>query len=355
MADRKPTRGPGLRDRVRAARARHDGRVRILAATPEAIAEAAALLRAGGLVAFPTETVYGLGADATDPAAVARIYAAKGRPADHPLIVHLADVAWLDAWAAAVPPVARRLADAFWPGPLTIVLPRAAGVPDAVTGGRDTVALRVPDQPVALALLAATGRGVAAPSANRFGRVSPTTAADVAADLGDAVDLIVDGGPCRVGVESTIVEVTDGLVTVLRTGGLPLERLEAVVDHHVERTAAGPARAPGMLAVHYAPRARVVPVEPEAHLADALTDALASCPPGRPVALLVETVPSDPLPDGVVVLEAVGDAEGYARSLYRRMREADELGAAVLVAVLPAAERLGLAVRDRLTRAAAAG
>jgi L-threonylcarbamoyladenylate synthase len=328
--------------------------VRILPATDESIAEAAAVLRAGGLVAFPTETVYGLGADAANPDAVAKVFAAKGRPTDHPLIVHIADGAQLDAWASEVPPLARRLADACWPGPLTLVLPRTAQVPDAVTGGRDTVAVRVPDQPVALALLRRSGCGVAAPSANRFGRVSPTTAADVVADLGDGpsaalVDLVLDGGPCRVGVESTIVEVVGDLVTVLRTGGTPIERLEELVGT-VERTASGPVRAPGMLAVHYAPSARVVTVEG----VEALTAAVAAA---RAAGDTVAVLTPDTLPatggEGVVVLEPVGDAEGYARWLYRRLRAADEHGVDVVVALLPPAVGLGIAVRDRLARAAA--
>src|SRR5204862_8209983 len=184
-----------------------DGDVRV-APEPTAaeIAHAVAVLRAGGLVAFPTETVYGLGADASSPAALRRLYAVKGRPRSHPVIVHVADASALDRWAAEVAPAARTLASACWPGPLTLVVRRSPQVPDEVTGGLDTVGLRVPDQPVALALLRAFGGGVAAPSANRFGRVSPTTADDVRADLGADVDVVLDGGPCRIGVESTIVD-----------------------------------------------------------------------------------------------------------------------------------------------------
>ncbi len=178
------------------------------------------MLRDGGLVAFPTETVYGLGADASSPAALRRLYAVKGRPADHPVIVHLASIGQLADWAVDVPERARRLAEACWPGPLTLVLERSPRVPDEVTGGRPTVGLRVPDQPIALALLRAFGGGVAAPSANRFGRVSPTTADDVRADLGDDVDVVLDGGPCRVGVESTIVDCSRGDPIVLRLGGI---------------------------------------------------------------------------------------------------------------------------------------
>ena len=193
------------------------------------IARAAGVLRDGGLVAFPTETVYGLGADASSADAVHRLFAVKGRPADHPVIVHLGDAAQLDDWAIDVDDAARTLTSACWPGPLTVVVRRAPHVPDAVTGGLDTVGLRVPDQPIALALLRAFGGGVAAPSANRFGHVSPTTAADVFADLGDDVDVILDGGPCRVGVESTIVDCSRPEPAILRLGGTPRERVEELL------------------------------------------------------------------------------------------------------------------------------
>jgi L-threonylcarbamoyladenylate synthase len=321
----------------------------------DGVARAVDVLRAGGLVAFPTETVYGLGADAEQPAAVARVFAAKGRPVGHPLIVHLGDADLLDAWAVAVPPEARLLADAFWPGPLTLLLWRGSRVSDAVTGGRPTLGLRVPDHPVALALLEAFGGGLAAPSANRFGRVSPTTAADVVAELGPSVDLVLDGGPCTVGVESTIVDLTGDQPVVLRPGGVSGERLAEVLGHEV-RQAAGEApgvtsaRAPGMLAAHYSPNARVELVDEDAA-------------PGRLAELLLEprqdggvgllaphSVPG--LPDGVVVLEPAGPAEEYARSLYARLRQADRLGLDVLVCVPPPARGIGVAVADRLRRAA---
>jgi L-threonylcarbamoyladenylate synthase len=193
--------------------------------TAAEIDRAVEVLRGGGLVAFPTETVYGLGANASSPDALHRLYAVKGRPADHPVIVHLAAADELAEWAADVPDDARTLADSFWPGPLTLVLPCTDRVPSEATGGLATVALRVPDQPVALALLRAFGGGLAAPSANRFGRVSPTSALDVRADLGDDVDVILDGGPCRVGVESTIVDCSAGEPAILRLGGIPRERV----------------------------------------------------------------------------------------------------------------------------------
>jgi L-threonylcarbamoyladenylate synthase len=313
------------------------------------IARAVEVLRSGGLVAFPTETVYGLGADATDPAAVERVFAVKGRPARHPLIVHLASADHLDAWALDVPPHARVLADAFWPGPLTLLLQRSSLVPDAVTGGRDTVGLRVPDHPVALALLTAFDGGLAAPSANRFGRVSPTTADHVRADLGADVDLVLDGGPCRVGVESTIVDLTGDEPEVLRPGGVSFERLEDVLGQPVglwlgDREVG----APGTLATHYAPLAHVEVVELEAVVARAAT-LLAE---GRSVGVLAPAGLPD-LPDAAVELEPAGDGEGYARLLYARLRQADRLGLDTLLAVPPTAVGVGVAVRDRLARAAA--
>jgi L-threonylcarbamoyladenylate synthase len=300
------------------------------------VAEAVAILRAGGLVAFPTETVYGLGADARSPAALARLFAVKGRPADHPVIVHLAGAAQLDEWAVAVPDAATALAEAFWPGPLTLLVPRAAHVLDAVTGGRPAVGLRVPAQPLALELLDAIGGGIAAPSANRFGRVSPTTAEHVRADLGDDVDLVLDGGPTAVGVESTIVDTTTDPPAVLRPGGAALEDLRAVVPALVDPgVAAGPARAPGMLVSHYAPRCRVELADDEAEAKDRVKELAAT---------------------GVRagVLDFGADVATYAHELYGRLRDADHRGLAVLVAVLPSPEGIGVAVRDRLTKAAAA-
>lgn len=312
------------------------------------IARAAAILRAGGLVAFPTETVYGLGADARDPAALARLYAAKGRPADHPVIVHLASAFELGAWAAEVPPAALALAARFWPGPLTIVLRRAPGVPDAVTGGRDTVGLRVPDQPVAIALLEAFGDGIAAPSANRFGAVSPTTAEHVRASLGDTVDLVLDGGPCAVGVESTIVDLSDpALPRLLRSGGVGVEELTATLGA-APAADTGPARAPGMLAAHYAPHARV-----ELCADGPALVARARELPG-PTGVIAPAGLALDLPGGVVTLARPADAGAYAHTLYALLREADARDLAVVLAVPPDPAGLGLAVRDRLTRAAAA-
>ncbi len=288
------------------------------------------ILRSGGLVAFPTETVYGLGADASSEPAVARLYRVKGRPIDHPVIVHVADLSALDEWGCDVPDAARDLAEAFWPGPLTLVVTRRPGVgADAVSAGRATVALRVPAQPVALALLRALGGAIAAPSANRFGRVSPTTAEHVRHDLGSDVDLVLDGGTCAIGVESTIVDCTMGDVRILRTGGIPREGVEAILGRRVEvsTTTGG---APGTLPSHYAPEARV-----EIVAADDLT---------RRRAELAATGRR------VVVLAGV-----EAANLYARLREADAVGADVVLAVLPPEDGLGAAVADRLRRAAAAG
>ena len=323
----------------------------------EALERAVAILRAGGLVALPTETVYGLGADASNPEAVARVFAAKGRPPGHPLIVHLPSVDDLEAWADDVGPAARLLADAFWPGPLTLILRRTDRVPDAVTGGRETVGLRVPDHPVARALLRAFGGAIAAPSANRYGRVSPTTAQHVAADLGADVELILDGGPCVVGVESTIVDLTGDEPELLRAGGVSVERLAEVLGS-APRVWAGTRtptvvgdpespRAPGMVASHYAPEARVELVAVDSVVARAAALVAA----GRVVGVLAPHV-IEGLGDDVIELEPAGEAEEYARLLYGRLRQADRLGLEVLLAVAPPEVGVGVAVADRLRRAA---
>jgi L-threonylcarbamoyladenylate synthase len=308
---------------------------------------AAATLRRGGLVAFPTETVYGLGADASNPDAVGRLFEVKGRPADHPVIVHLGDAAALDDWSEALSPEARKLADAYWPGPLTLVLARSPHVLDAVTGGHDRVGLRVPDQPIALALLRAFGGGIAAPSANRFGRVSPTTARDVRDDLGPDVDVILDGGPCRVGVESTIVDCSDSGPALLRLGGVPREDIEALLGAPIAIRASGETPAPGTLSSHYAPAATVVVAE-RAAIAARATSLLAA---GKRVALLA-LAPPDGLPEGLVVLEPPIDVSAYAQVLYARLRDADRQGIDVVLAVAPPDVGVGAAVADRLARAA---
>ncbi|MFI5047375.1 MAG: L-threonylcarbamoyladenylate synthase [Acidimicrobiia bacterium] len=320
--------------------------------TPDELARAAAALRAGALVAFPTETVYGLGADASSPDALRRLYAVKGRPADHPVIVHLPSVEAVAKWAVDVSEVALRLAVACWPGPLTLVLRRGPGVLDAVTGGQDTVALRVPDQPVALQLLREFDGAIAAPSANRFGRVSPTTAEDVRAELGDDVAVVLDGGPSRVGVESTIVDCTRAPLRVLRLGGITREHLESIVGEGVETIAdaADDVRAPGTLASHYAPRARVRVV----HGTGVITTVEEELAAGNRVGVILADNGSVSRSLQVSILgEPCGAAE-YAHDLYRMLRAADEQHLDVVVAIAPFDDGgLSSAVIDRLERAAA--
>jgi L-threonylcarbamoyladenylate synthase len=314
-----------------------------------ALARAVDALRAGELVAFPTETVYGLGADAANAAAVRHLFAVKGRPTDHPVIVHVARASQLDEVGGDVPDVARRLAEAFWPGALTIVVLRA---PDSVvlevTGGRPTVGVRVPDHPVAHALLEAFGGGVAAPSANRFGRVSPTTAAHVRADLGDDVAVVLDGGPARIGVESTIVDVTGYAPAILRVGGVSQSDIERVIGRECDVRTSGEVAAPGALASHYSPRATVEIVD----RSSAGERVRAQLRDGRRVALLAPAPLPPDLPSDLVVLGAPRDVEEYARVLYARMREADGQNVDVLLVVPPDDEYgLGAAVADRLWRA----
>jgi L-threonylcarbamoyladenylate synthase len=302
------------------------------------------------LVAFPTETVYGRGGDASSADAVHRLFAVKGRPADHPVIVHLARAELLDEWAATVSDAARALTARFWPGPLTVVVPAAPRVSRVATGGLDTVGLRVPDHPVALALLDAFGGGIAAPSANRFGRVSPTSAGAVVRDLGGDVDLVLDGGPCAVGVESTIVDCTTPVPVVLRVGGATQEELAAVLDG--APAVGGTTRAPGTLPAHYAPNAEVELVT-VAVLAERARDAAARDLRVGVVALASDLAGID-LPDELVPLARPADVVGYAHDLYRALREADELGLDLVLAVVPPPWGLGAAVADRLGRAAAA-
>jgi len=288
------------------------------------------VLRNGGLVAIPTETVYGLAADASNEAAVRSIFAAKGRPVDHPLIVHVATAEQLPDWADIVPRAAAVLADTCWPGPLTLLVPRAAHVLSVVTGGRDSVGVRVPAHPMTTELLTRFGGGLAAPSANRFGRVSPTMAAHVLADLGGDVDYILDGGACPVGVESTIVDCTVTPAQILRPGAITAEQVSALLGDLAE--ASGPSRAAGMLAAHYAPHARVVLVEnTAAAIAASFTDHRSW------------------------VLDHADDLITYARSLYDDLRAADQRGVQTIIAVLPPPTGLGHAIRDRLQKAAAAG
>ncbi|WP_027344443.1 L-threonylcarbamoyladenylate synthase [Hamadaea tsunoensis] len=311
------------------------------------IEQAAVVLRDGGLVAFPTETVYGLGADAENPAAVGRIFQAKGRPPTHPLIVHLAGLEQLEDWVKEVPATAWQLAERFWPGPLTLVLQRGPRVPLEATGGLETVAIRVPDHPVALELLSAFGGGVAAPSANRFGSVSPTTAEHVRAELGDAVDFILDGGACQVGVESTIVDVVGDRPSVLRPGGVTREDLEEALGHHLDVPATSRVRVPGQHPSHYAPRAQVVLVEPDQVAAEA--DLARQS--GRRVGVLLPASLAGPV-DAYAVIAVPDSMPAYARGLYGFLRELDGRGCDLIIASLPVEQGLGLAIANRLRRAA---
>jgi L-threonylcarbamoyladenylate synthase len=320
---------------------------RIVAATPAAIADAAARLRAGELVAFPTETVYGLGADAGNASAVRAIFAAKGRPADHPVIVHVAERGDLAFWAREVPAAAARLADAFWPGPLTLILPRTASAGDVVTGGQDSVGLRMPSHPVARAILqafaAVGGRGIAAPSANRFGRISPTTARHVADDLGERVALIVDGGACDVGIESTIVAFAHDEPVLLRPGGIGAEAIARVLGRTPRAAAADAPRASGTLASHYAPRtpSRLV-------AAGALVGEIRHA--GDDVAVLARTIARPAAIRGTWIT-AARDPRPYAHDLYAHLRALDAAGAPrILIEDVPA-DDAWTAIRDRLARA----
>ncbi len=317
-------------------------------------ARAVELLRAGELVAFPTETVYGLGADASNPAAVARIFAAKGRPADHPLIVHVAGHDWVERWAENVPEAAWELMETFWPGPLTLILKKQSWVPDAVTGGQDTVGLRVPGHPVALELLrrfAAAGGpgGIAAPSANRFGRISPTTAAHVAEELGERVPLILDGGPCKVGIESTIVDCSRGEPVILRPGHISPSHLEAVLGFlPAIATAAGAPRVSGSLEAHYAP---VTPLRLMA--GERLLDFLNAHRHrgGRCAAICHSQPPQAGMPHAWRMLPA--DPVGYAHDLYAALRDMDHAGVDLIAVEAIPADPAWAAVADRLRRAAA--
>ncbi len=311
-----------------------------------AIQAAAEVWRRGGLVAFPTETVYGLGADAANERAVARIFAAKGRPADHPLIVHVAAAAEIERWAREIPEVAWLLAATFWPGPLTLILKRRPGVSDLVTGGQDTVGLRVPGHPVALALLEAFGGGIAAPSANRFGRVSPTSAAHVVAEFGTALDCIVDGGSCPVGLESTILDLSGELPRVLRPGGVTRRTLGELLGEVPEIGGAEAPRAPGRLAAHY------VPDTPLRLVADAAAELASQSlwSDGKPVAVLARRAPTAPLEHGRWVIMP-DDPVSYGRELYARLRDVDAWGCELLLVEQPPSSEGWEAVQDRLTRA----
>ncbi len=318
------------------------------AVTSTDISRAAAVLKAGGLVAFPTETVYGLGADASNADAVRKVFAAKGRPADHPLIVHLADVAQLGEWAREVPAFAQALAKKYWPGPLTLVFKRNPRVPDAVTGGQDTVAIRVPSHPVAQQLLRVFGGGVAAPSANRFGRVSATTAAHVREEFGEAVACVLDGGAADVGIESTIVDCSRAAPVLLRPGSITPQQLEHALGTPLAAPDAHAPRVSGSMEKHYAPRTPVLLMEGD--LIVELAHSLAR--QGKRVAVLARTA-LQPLVEGLVWQAAPQDATAYAHELYASLRALDQAGCDAMLVEQPPDEPEWLAVRDRLMRAAA--
>jgi L-threonylcarbamoyladenylate synthase len=315
----------------------------------DALANAAQSLKEGSLVAFPTETVYGLGADATNASAVARIYEVKGRPADHPLIVHIADLKYLEQWISDIPKYAIALAREFWPGPMTLILKRSTLAKDFVTGGQETVGIRIPDNSLALGLLEAFhklgGAGVAAPSANRFGQVSPTTAEAVQEELGDYLsdtDLVLDGGQSAVGVESTIIDCTRELPRILRPGAITIEMIEGVTGINVSDSPETRSddfkhvdiRVSGSLENHYAPKAKVF---------------LDQQPVAGSGFIALESVNT---PDGVIRLAAPESVEEFARVLYSALREGDHQGLDSIYVYQPTGDGLAIAIRDRLSHSA---
>jgi L-threonylcarbamoyladenylate synthase len=307
------------------------------------VRRAAQILRAGGLVAFPTETVYGLGADAASEKAIARLYAVKGRPADHPVIIHFASAEKAFQWATDIPETARLLAKKFWPGPLTLILKRSALARDFVTGGQDTVGLRVPSHPVAQELLKAFSGAIAAPSANRFGRVSPTTAAHVREDLGKDVDLVLEGGPSEVGIESTIIDLSRTTPALLRPGQISKQQLESLIGTIGDKAASSP-RHSGGLERHYAPRtpARMVP-------AHALDKEISK---GKSVAVLAFSRPDERVD---FWLRMPREPQAYAQRLYAALRELDSANCEQILVEAPPDAAEWAAVRDRLKRACGEG
>ena len=323
--------------------------------TEKDIEAAAAILRAGGLVGIPTETVYGLGANGLDPAAVRRIFEAKGRPQDNPLILHIPDPSWLERYCRDVPAAARRLAEQFWPGPLTMILPRRALVPDEVTCGLETVGVRCPDHPVTLDIIRAAGVPVAAPSGNRSGRPSPTCARHMLEDMEGRIQAVVDGGPCGVGVESTIVDLTLPVPRLLRPGGLPLEALEVLGHVDVDRAVTAPLspgekpRAPGMKYRHYAPRAPVTVVTGDG----AATAAYIRRQAGANTGVICFGEYRDRFPGCTVrSIGPAGDRGEQARRVFDALRSFDGTPVTAIFAQCPGEEGLGLAVANRLKKAA---
>ena len=314
--------------------------------TADAISNAAAALHAGALVAFPTETVYGLGADATNESAVANIYSVKGRPADHPLIVHIGQLSQLDQWAIDIPDYAIALARDYWPGPMTLILERSTKAKDFITGGQDSVGIRIPANPIALALLREFTGGVAAPSANRFGAISPTTAQAVKDEIGQYLnserDLILDGGPSLVGVESTIIECLEDLPRVLRPGAITAEMIEETTGLKIEQSKSQ-TRASGLLDTHYAPKAKVF-------LLDPINPVVASI---AGVGFIAAA--NHPTPDGAIRLASPNSDDEYARGLYEALREGDRKNLPAIYVIPPAGDGVAIAIRDRLQRASCEG
>lgn len=317
--------------------------------TPE-LAQAVRLLEAGELIGLPTETVYGLAADATQPRAVASIFALKGRPKAHPLILHLADASWLGEYCRGVPDDAWALAREFWPGPLSMVLLRKTGrVPDEVTGGLETVAVRVPAHPIALSVLRALGRPLAAPSANRFGAISPTTRQHVEQDFGREVKLVLEGGPCDIGLESTIIDLTSAEPRLLRPGGVTRRELEGVLGRKVRDDDGSGARAPGTLASHYAPNARVELMGSEQGLHERAAE-LENAADKTGILLGRGRFRQS----GAFLVEDLSAGEGlFAHELYAALRRLDAAACAVILVLPPPSFGLGEAILDRMQRAAA--
>lgn len=312
---------------------------------PTDIARAVETLKAGKLVAFPTETVYGLGADATNDAAVAKIFAAKGRPADHPLIVHIATADELAQWARDIPETAWALASQFWPGPLTLILKRARGVAVAASGGLETIGLRVPGHPVAQALLSAFGGGIAAPSANQFGRISPTCVEHVLSELEGRIEAVIDGGPCTVGLESTILDLSSSLPRILRPGAVTLPMLETIMGKLGETPVTETPKVPGSLEAHYAPATPLRLIKPQVLDAEAARFATAGT-----VVVLARHAPLSNVSCRWMHLPT--EAAAYGHDLYARLREADALGCACILIESPPDGAEWMAVNDRLQRAA---
>jgi L-threonylcarbamoyladenylate synthase len=303
-------------------------------------------LQAGALVAFPTETVYGLGADATNESAVAHIYSVKGRPADHPLIIHIGQLSQLDQWAIDIPDYAIALARDFWPGPMTLILKRSEKAKDFITGGQDSVGVRIPANPIALALLREFTGGIAAPSANRFGAISPTTAQAVKDEIGEQLnperDLILDGGPSLVGVESTIIECLEDLPRILRPGAITAEMIEETTGLKIE-SSKSQTRASGLLDTHYAPKAKVFLLDP--------INPVFACIAG----IGFIAAEKHPTPDGAIRLASPNNDDDYARGLYEALREGDRKNLPAIYVIPPSGDGVAIAIRDRLQRASCEG